>query len=504
MGLIYKYQVGGKVMNNSEFITTLNNQFIYPMDYNYESSSPLQHRAKSCQGPNCLEGANTYYNKYVAPKFSMPDTWKINEAYGITSGNPNTAYGESADSWDLASLLQAKGATKNYAAPLYSNGKRNDETTAEKNWNKLTPEEKAVIYSQMSLGTLVNYGDWGGIHGERKNGTNEKAGLYPSRHSSRVVGFTKSGEPVVYDYGSIVPISKSGLGHPVTNITTPKELTQYNYKYLQDWESKNNKSSGYNPEEKLSLVRGSLRPGEKDITVEESKYVEGINNNIKNLMQITGASQEDVIKAGKVAFGIMQGETRGGRSNVAKGKEIIKKLIPFSGEASQGFTRIKPDMQAGDETNAYSHYMKNLGLDPKNLDLWNPEQSALATTALILSRKGDIEGVDKWYLRAQQHNTPSVGPKNEKRLQEADKDYADNVIKNSSRLYSKGTGYGLQETEKWANTQKAKVNREEMQSAWNDTLKPKVMVAESTNYQPKVKPILIAQKKKGGSLIYKK
>ena len=41
MGLIYKYQTGNKVMNNSEFITTLNNQFIYPMDYNYESSSPL-------------------------------------------------------------------------------------------------------------------------------------------------------------------------------------------------------------------------------------------------------------------------------------------------------------------------------------------------------------------------------------------------------------------------------------------------------------------------------
>jgi hypothetical protein len=140
--------------------------------------------------------------------------------------------------------------------------------------------------------------------------------------------------------------------------------------------------------------------------------------------------------------------------------------------------------------------MKTLGLNPKDLDLWDPEQAALATTALILSRKGDIEGVDKWYLRAQQHNTPGVGPKNEQRLKEADKDYANNVIRNASRIYSSKTGYGLPETEKWMNTKKAEKAKQEGEKVWSERFRPNIMRTESTGYIPNIPSM--AQRAYGG------
>lgn len=483
-------------------VVNLSNQFIYPSAFQYAANTPLQNRAKECQGPDCLAGANTYYNKYVASKFGLPTSWKMLDDYGIVSGDASKPYGVSMDSWDAAAEMQAKGAIQNYAAPLYEADKktRKDQAAAAKYWKSKTDEEKRNIYSQLALGTLVNFGDWGGIHGERLQGSNEKAGLYPSRHSTRVIGFTEDGTPMIYDMGQIRRIDDPRFEFPITNITTPKELAKYNYQYVKDWETTNNKKLNYNPKENLILTKGSQRAGEDAFTDEEFKYVEGINKNIKNLMSVTGASQEDIIKAGKVAFGIMQGETRGGRGKPkAKLKEFVKNFMPFSEEASQGLTRIKPEMQAGDETNKYSQYLKSLGLDPKNLDLWDPEQAAIATTALILSRKGDMEGVDKWYLRAQQHNTPSVGPKNEQHLKEADKDYADNIIKNTSRLYSTNTGYGLSETEKWMVKQKAEASKKRGEKAWSETLKVKPAVSESTGYAPRVIPISqLAKKEMGG------
>jgi hypothetical protein len=342
-----------KAQTGLEYVTPLGSTYIF--DKNNLNDKFLQNRAAQCHKGECLAGANMYYNKYVAPTFGLPDTWKMNEAYGIVSGDPNQPYGKSMDSWDAAAEMQAKGAIQNYAARLYdqdSRGRkiRRNEDAAGYDWDEKTPEEKKKIYSGMALGTLVNFGDWGGVHGERLEGSNEKAGLYPSRHSARVVGFTRDGEPVVYDYGELKVLSEAGLGHPITNITTPKELQQYTYDYLKDWQYKNNKELNYDPKEKLILTKGSQRAGEDPFTDEEFKYVEGINKNIKNLMAITGASQDDIIKAGKVAFGIMQGETRGGRgAPKAMLKEITKFLVDPTGitlgEPSKGFTRIKPVMR---------------------------------------------------------------------------------------------------------------------------------------------------------------
>jgi hypothetical protein len=106
-------------------------------------------------------------------------------------------------------------------------------------------------------------------------------------------------------------------------------------------------------------------------------------------------------------------------------------------------------MLSGDETNTYSQYLKQLGYDPKDVDLWDPEAAAVATTALLLSRKGDVEGVDKWYLRAQQHKQPAFTKEKLEYIKRGESDYANNVIKNANRLFSPKTGQGISETQTW-------------------------------------------------------
>lgn len=474
-----QYELGGPPVKKHK-VLPLDKRFIFNQEVLKDKI--LQSQAMSCHKGQCLEGANTYVNKYVFPQMSMPNTWKISESYGIVSGDPNQPYGESMDSWDAAALMQSKGAIRNYAASLYGpNKKRRTEEDAARDWYNMPDEEKKKIYSGMTLGTLVNYGDYGGLDPSRREGSNEKAGLFPSRHSARVVGFTEEGEPVVYDWGEIKPLSKSGLGHPITNITTPKEYSNYNYDYVKKWQE-SNQGYEYDPNEKLILNKSNIRKDEEPVTKEEQWFVDGFNKNIEKIMAATGAPQDDVIKAGKVAFGIMQGETRGGRGSVkAKAKEFSKPLLNAiteiatlgfadTEESSKGLTRMKADMLAGDETNKYSQILKKMGYDPKDLDLWDPETAAIATTALLLSRKGEIEGVDKWYLRAKQHNLPAFGEKGKKFLQEGDSNYANNVIQNASRLYSPNTGQGLPETEKWIKETQDKIKKQRAMSVTKKAL----------------------------------
>jgi hypothetical protein len=65
---------------------------------------------------------------------------------------------------------------------------------------------------------------------------NNKLGLVGSSHSAEVIGYDETGLPWIYDYGNIVPITErtfDRLGFPITNITAPRETSQYTYDYLK-------------------------------------------------------------------------------------------------------------------------------------------------------------------------------------------------------------------------------------------------------------------------------
>lgn len=421
----------------------------------------LQNKAKCTKVDahgNCLESTNLYFNKYVASDLKLPDTYKINEKYGIASGIDSSPYGPTADSWDIHGLLQEKGAIQNYAAPEYKteNTQLSKSEFYKHKWNSMSSEDKKKLYSQLAIGSLIGFGSENDIAlSVDKPSYNAKKGLVANRHSARVIGFTKEGVPVINDYGKITTLDKPTvkIADFVTNITTPKEYSEYTYDKISKRESLI-PSIPYDPNDKLEIRKGNIRKNEDSVNSTEVRFVDSINKNIKYLMDVTGASQEDVLKAGKVAFGILQAETRGGRgAPKAVLKEIFKTTLDPTGrileEPSKGLTRIKSNMQAGDETNTYSQYLKQLGLEPKKLDLWDPEQAALATIALILSRKGNVDGIDKWYLKAQQHNTPYPNKQKMEYIQKGESDYANNVINNATRLYSKSTGYGVKEANEY-------------------------------------------------------
>ena len=76
-------------------------------------------------------------------------------------------------------------------------------------------------------------GGSGGRYGDTSY--NKTKGLVPSNHSATVIGFDETGLPIIYDYGSIVPITKRTFENsPVTNITTPQEVSKQTYAYLKE------------------------------------------------------------------------------------------------------------------------------------------------------------------------------------------------------------------------------------------------------------------------------
>ena len=83
----------------------------------------------------------------------------------------------------------------------------------------LSERELKKIYSQITPGTIIGFGD-------NHAGSNEKDGMAGSSHSAIVVGFDKRGVPIIYDYGNYVPLDGNTMYgfSGISNISVPKQM----------------------------------------------------------------------------------------------------------------------------------------------------------------------------------------------------------------------------------------------------------------------------------------
>lgn len=470
-----------------ELVKTLKGQYIYSDD-DLKAKSVIQNRAQQCSidsKGNCLAGTNMWMNRYVAPGLDVLNTDQINDKYNIQSGNENSGYGPTADSWDIQGLLQKNGATQLYAAKNVSD------------WRKLSDQKKKEIYSKMTVGTLIGAGGESGLPDRDEwRGANKKQGLIANRHSYRVVGFSddKDHTPIVAEFGhgegvvrkiTDTPLFTGDKENPdkfnITNITIPKEYGHLTYDYVKGKDKTNSKANYYDKDDKLVInkanirssdnsLRGKLKGEETPFDPKEQLFIDGVNDNIKTIMQVTGASQQDVLNAGKLAFGIFQNETRGGRSTQTASNQLIKSAsesvfdllpesvrsevqkTPYVGKlatsASRGVTRMKyADLVGKDKKSKLAKMFSDFGITEDDFDLTdeNVPKQALATVLSILSHSGDIKGVNKWAVLAKQHQKPYLGKKDIEYLKKGESDYANNVLKNATRVFSKSTGQGISE-----------------------------------------------------------
>jgi hypothetical protein len=442
---------------------------------------------------NCLGSAKLYFDRHVASQVGVPNTWSILED---ARGSWNNVEG-SIDSWDFHGLLQGPGkGTGVFKATEYDS------------WNKLDKSEQEKIYKWLPLGTVVGMGGANNMY-DLSNAINKSIGAIPNRHSGIVVSHMDDGTPLMFDYGEITPLTKPHYNFPITNITVPNEYMYLSpkpnatlfpndswasTKFLEpgeegydpkepktvllnkpeDWQnlvSKNNPEYSkdvfntgtveYDPNDVLLLNKPNIRKSnnsldnETEYSDEEKIFVNGLNEAIPTLMALTGKSQKELNEKAKVAFGILQNETRGGRSLIASSKQNVAQLREFVGgeSASRGLTRMKwTDLIGENNDTKFAKFAKDLGITSATFSGTSADQikkQAAATLALLLTRSGHIEGIDDLYLNAQQHNNPFPTDEKQWYLRRGEADYANTVIANASRIYSSSTGQGLPQQEEF-------------------------------------------------------
>jgi hypothetical protein len=386
-GGLYKAQEG--LTTSDVNLENTNDFLIQPSEYSLYDS-----KIKECKpgDAGCLEQAQLYYDKFIAPKLGTPDSWQIKENANLSSGPKNPRYNdyeESVDSWDIHAGLQEKGAKKILAAPL------NDPYKIEKDLKKMSVEQQKEYFRNLNIpiGSIIGMGSQGvGVRYGKKS-YNKKHGLVPSNHSAVVAGYDETGVPVLYDYGKMVSILDRtfiGDGFPITNITTPKETSQFTYKYLKD----NNM---------LEDSFKSLKLLTKTDDYDEDEYVPFVNALSKNKQlyaNVLGLSNNKYDEFARRAAAIALTESKGGDDGTIRwgmGLPVPSYLLDKTGikfsfnlpivnknvamGQTQGITQINSDMIFNDSK--MSKKLKNLGITEATYDAWNPEHAAAITMALL-------------------------------------------------------------------------------------------------------------------------
>lgn len=343
-------------------VTTNARDFLYTKEELSGNDYKINKRLEQCKTGNCLEETNLYFDKYVSPRLSIPNSNELKEKYNISSGRNHSRYneyGESADSWDIHGLLKEKGHV-NYTG---------------KDVNK-------VDLNSLPIGTLLGYGE----KEDSDNTYNKKKNLSSSRHSARVIGYDEEGIPIVYDYNKLVRIGDSGLGFKLNNITIPNEYKKYTRKYLAD----NNLL-----EEKITPLKINYKG---KTNYDEDEFLP-FKNNLERFkdeyIDVLGISNNSYDEFARQAVAMALAESRGGDDTIIRMKGIIpiptyltERFNPFA--KTKGITQLNVDNLFKDERIAKK--LKALNITEDNYD---PYKSTHIVPATLLYLKYINSELDK-------------------------------------------------------------------------------------------------------------
>lgn len=346
-------------------VTTNARDFLYTKEELSGNDYKINKRLEQCKTGNCLEETNLYFDKYVSPRLSIPNSNELKEKYNISSGRNHSRYneyGESADSWDIHGLLKEKGHV-NYTGE----------------------DVNKVDLNSLPIGTLLGYGEKLLGYGE-KDTYNKKENLSNSRHSARVIGYDEEGIPIVYDYNKLLKIGDSGLGFKLNNITIPNEYKKYTRKYLAD----NNLL-----EEKITPLKINYKG---KTNYDEDEFLP-FKNNLERFkdeyMDVLGISNNSYDEFARQAVAMALAESRGGDDTIIRMKGIIpiptyltERFNPFA--KTKGITQLNVDNLFKDERIAKK--LKALNITEDNYD---PYKSTHIVPATLLYLKYINSELDK-------------------------------------------------------------------------------------------------------------
>ena len=250
------------------------------------------------------------YSKATAP------TEEEKEKYIYFKGDTESG---SFDAWDIEPVYR-QSSPQNI---IYSPSEEDRKTIGR---GRLSMEELMKNYKgKIPLGSYITLG----LHDEPTADGKGKQYVNKPSHSTRVVGFLESGEPLIADYGKIRPLSESSyMNNPDTEIYSITSIpgkekhtfdsfidqdklfnTPNNTPYITDFENLK-----VNTKEGVETVKGSKK---------FKKFHDDIVENKNKVMAYTGMSSEDYDRNAKVVLALAGQETEFGQHWVYKN---IKKL----------------------------------------------------------------------------------------------------------------------------------------------------------------------------------
>ena len=351
-----------------------------------------------CPGGNCLETTRNAYDMLAGRIQGIPtssDIWSKDLNVHSKKGTPtaddikNYPYfaGDSGsgtvDSWDIHGVIVANGGKNLY------------------NINNPTP----IDYKQIPVGAVIGWGPANqkdSNKSARSKGYNKKFGMQPSHHSTMVIGYSETGEPLVYDgflkkYMTLTEAKAnigSSLSYELENISAPKSVlnnTQDNLKnqgillnYIPPTNINPNKILSAANQPWAQIPEGSAKRAprfNKEMMVE---FNSALMNNKGELMRNLNISSEKYDELSKIALAISAQESEGGGA------------LGFIDGSTIGMTQLNPDNIFKDDKlkkAASKPYMLNDGsnniLKPELIK--TPSGSAVATMIYLSKLDKDSE-----------------------------------------------------------------------------------------------------------------
>jgi hypothetical protein len=325
------------ILDISDEIYSHADDFIMDLD-EYSPEFKMELKKDQAKAGSCVAGALNCNQKMVGNKVGamsirgvisqMDNQVATNSRYSVPSHGGNAgmpkvgAYKHTMgyDAWELGDALVGEGLAQDLYKvdpndPAFSNSKYDKYTTDFKN--------SYVDEGRIPIGAMVFQGN-----SKESNYTDPKYGDRTS-HGTTVVGFSKAGVPLIYDYGKLKEITDPMLS--ISRVTIPKGYENYTYDNLQQGKRKHIENLGYNADE-----IDSPADYKSDAVLEPyvNKIYKGINE-VKGKIGVDYNISNDVMsKLSKRVVGIGGKETNFGNY----GKEDVSTLRQLAIESESGFT----------------------------------------------------------------------------------------------------------------------------------------------------------------------
>jgi len=252
-------------------------------------------------GAQSIRGLMSQLDRADLTKYSIPSRGGTVDTKAKGEFKETPSY----DAWEIGDALVGEGLAQdlyNISPDTYYDhdkglGLRKDDA------GTMTKELQGIIKDgKVPLGSLVLMGDAQGFYTSTKSGARNK-------HAASVVGFNTEGVPLVYDYGSLVPITDNKFKYGINRIVVPKGYENYTFDKLKKGKDARLSDLGFTPNKEGKQPKYHER---KDVKPYVNDILRGIHKHAPTIANDYNIDANLLDKLSKRVVGLSGQETNFG------------------------------------------------------------------------------------------------------------------------------------------------------------------------------------------------